>query len=381
MNFSQQSGTPGYVYIDPTSLDPHLASMLSQIPPGAPIPESLLLQMGYDQILHGDQVNNYVDEHVKQKLTEMKKFDEEFNGTKAMDFNEEGAENNEDQNLDQIEGHEVTNSEHVIENSEYTADEVNVCINVENQSESQEQGIEQEEIQNQIDLEQQRLEREQKRKENLKPDEEDPEKVKEVIKTRNNFFAQFEQLRLEAEIEEDAFYENEEDGEIEDYTPVNVEGQNYQNTNVEHSQNYLYTNVDNRYDERCDSNQLFDEVEDNVDMPCENTEEEDYEENLDVHRQKFDTYQIIAREMSDENGEVVGEIVDTDQRLYEGDFSENENSFSNNFETVSVETEQVDNITNFKNNNVNVSPNQFVQSNFPWQLQRRSEATESECYV
>lgn len=365
-NHDQQNGNPHYLYVDPSSLDPHLASMLSQFPPGTPIPESLLLQMGYDHILPGHQVNEYADDHLKQKLTEIEKFEDHFNGTEAVDINGEGCHHDNAQAIgDQTEGYETTNLEESYGDS--TSGKV-VHSDSENQCEPGTPNIDQEENHTQIDLEQQRWEREQKRKENLKPIHEDPEKMKEVIKTRNDFFAQFEQLRLEAEKGEESC-ENEEDEN--DITDVNLE--------EDVGLNYDYSNMNNQYEERCDSNQLFNQVD--GDLPCENAEEEDYEENLDVHRQRFDNYQIIAREMSDENGKVVGELVDTEQRPFEGELSENENSFRNNFETVSVGHEQVKNNSSYANNDVNMLPGQFAQSNFPWQLQRRSEATEGECYV
>jgi hypothetical protein len=56
--------------------------------------------------------------------------------------------------------------------------------------------------------------------------------------------------------------------------------------------------------------------------------------------------------MSDESGKVVGELVESDQRPFEGDISESENSLSNDFgRNSSLETDSDEIVLKYQNDN------------------------------
>lgn len=365
-NLVDASSHGGCVFVDPSSLDPHLASMLSQIPPGQPIPESLLLQMGYDHRVPGTVATEL---QVQQKLAEIKKYEEEFNGTKEMVVVEENQEDIQIEENTYENNDEVTNIEE--NNANETTEPSFECENVES---LQQLDDHQPECEGELDLEQERMDREDRRLENLKlVSEEDPVVKEKFTKSRDDFFARFQQqLMYATQYGDESVCENEEEDDDEDNTLVN-------NDDVQ-SQNSVYIYNDQN-EEQYDSNQLFSQMDENVDTPIQNTETNtnyDHGDKLDAHRQKCDNYQSIAREMSDENGKVVGELIEPDQRPFEGDISESENSLINDFGTaLSIETDGDVNV------NLNVITNQLSQkNNFTWQqLQRRPEASEGECYV
>ncbi|XP_052061753.1 uncharacterized protein LOC127701824 isoform X1 [Mytilus californianus] len=365
-NLVDASSHGGCVFVDPSSLDPHLASMLSQIPPGQPIPESLLLQMGYDHRVPGTVATEL---QVQQKLAEIKKYEEEFNGTKEMVVVEENQEDIQIEENTYENNDEVTNIEE--NNANETTEPSFECENVES---LQQLDDHQPECEGELDLEQERMDREDRRLENLKlVSEEDPVVKEKFTKSRDDFFARFQQqLMFATQYSDESVCENEEEDDDEDNTLVN-------NDNVQ-SQNSVYIYNDQN-EEQYDSNLLFSQMDENLDTPIQNMETNrnyDHGDKLDAHRQKCDNYQSIAREMSDENGKVVGELIEPDQRPFEGDISESENSLINDFGTaLSIETDGDVNV------NLNVITNQFSQkNNFTWQqLQRRPEASEGECYV
>lgn len=367
-NVVDASSHGGCVIIDPSSFNPHLASMLSQFPPGQPIPEPLLLQMGYDHRVPGTVATEL---QVQQKLAEIKKYEEEFNGTKEMVVVEENAE------VIQIEENTYENSDEVANIEENNANETTESsLECENEESLQQLDDHQPECEEEPDLEQERMDREERRSENLKlVSEEDPVVKEKFTKSRDDFFARFQQqLMFATQYSDESVCENEEEDDDEDNTLVNNDDVQSQNTA------YMYNDQN---EEQYDSNQLFSQMDDNVEAPIQNTETNinyDQGDKLDAHRQKCDNYQSIAREMSDENGKVVGELIERDQRPFEGDIceDESENSLINDFGTaLSIETDGDVNV------NLNVITNQLSQkNNFTWQqLQRRPEASEGECYV
>ncbi|XP_076109000.1 uncharacterized protein LOC143076991 isoform X1 [Mytilus galloprovincialis] len=367
-NVVDASSHGGCVIIDPSSFNPHLASMLSQFPPGQPIPEPLLLQMGYDHRVPGTVATEL---QVQQKLAEIKKYEEEFNGTKEMVVVEENAE------VIQIEENTYENSDEVANIEENNANETTESsLECENEESLQQLDDHQPECEEELDLEQERMDREERRSENLKlVSEEDPVVKEKFTKSRDDFFARFQQqLMFATQYSDESVCENEEEDDDEDNTLVNNDDVQSQNTA------YMYNDQN---EEQYDSNQLFSQMDDNVEAPIQNTETNinyDQGDKLDAHRQKCDNYQSIAREMSDENGKVVGELIERDQRPFEGDIceDESENSLINDFGTaLSIETDGDVNV------NLNVITNQLSQkNNFTWQqLQRRPEASEGECYV
>lgn len=381
-----QSSIPYYVdsqgrYISyyPGSINPHLASMLAQFRPGTQLPESLVLQLGYDQntvlITPGQCEDPELDLKAQQKLAEIKKYENEFNKTKEMVVNEgvsEIEESNEGAGVSDDVGSKNLNS--YVEKVQYQTESMVETASLRNCDDSQP------ECEGETHTEMEPMDQAQRQLEIKKLQPEDPTVKEKFAKSRDDFFARFQQqIMLETSYSDECDNVCENDDEDEDENTII-------NNADEQTENYQNMYQSDEHEEHYDSNQLFSPVDENEDLSCENdaTEEDcDYGEKLDVHRQKFDNYQIIAREMSDECGEVVGELVENNQRPFEGDNSENEDSSCNNFGRNSfIETDGNENVSDFTTDNMNVLQHQVPQqSNFPWQLQRRPEATESECYV
>lgn len=357
----------GYITYYPGSIDPQLEYMISQFPQGTQLPEPLVLQIGYDQT--EQKVDVDMEFKAKQKLAEIEKYQEEFNKIKEMVVddktqdeiqNDEEGSTNEDIDKSKEQNGEVESDEVLSEHeneSLLTCDDNHV------------------DCEDEVNVENEQLDQAERQLKCMKLQPADPNLKQKFAKSRDDFFARFQQqILLESNFSDDSVNVCENDDEDED-----------ENTLVEEeNQNYDYE--PDLYEDCSDSNQIFGQIDENEDQSCENNdvnENYDYGETLDAHRQKIDNYQIIAREMSDESGKVVGELVESDQRPFEGDISESENSLSNDFgRNSSLETDSDEIVLNYQNDNINVLKDPLSQkNNFPWPLQRRPEATESECYV
>lgn len=360
----------GHITYYPGSIDPQLEYMISQFPPGTQLPEPLVLQIEYDQHTTEQKVDVDMELKAKQKLAEIEKYQEEFNKTKEMVVD--------DETVDEIHSDEEgSTNEDTVESKEQNDDVESGEVLSEHENESlltcDDNHVE---CEGEANIENEPLDQAERQLKCMKLQPVDPNVKQKFAKSRDDFFVRFQQqILLESNLSDDSLNVCENDDEDED-----------ENTLVdEENQNYDYEPDLN--EDCCDSNQkMFGQIDENEDQSCENNdanENYDYGETLDIHRQKIDNYQIIAREMSDESGKVVGELVESDQRPFEGDNSESENSLSNNFgKNSSLETDSDEIVLNYQNDNMNVLKDPLSQkNNFPWPLQRRPEATESECYV
>lgn len=359
----------GYITYYPGSIDPQLEYMISQFPQGTQLPEPLVQQIWYDQHTTEQKVDVDMELKAKQKLAEIEKYQEEFNKTKEMVVDDE----TEDEIHNDEEG---STNEDIVESKEQNDDVESGEVLSEHENESllncDDNHVE---CEGEVNNENEALDQAERQLKCMKLQPVDPNVKQKFAKSRDDFFARFQQqILLESNFSDDSVNVCENDDEDDDENTLIIE----------ENENYDYET--DLHEDCCASNQIFGQIDENEDQSCENNnanESYDYEETLDAHRQKIDNYQIIAREMSDESGEVVGELVESDQRPFEGDISESENSLSNDFgRNSSVETDSDEIVLNYQNDNMNVLKDPLSQkNNFPWSLQRRPEATESECYV